>query len=161
MTAGVVPITDDERKARIAKAQLLMRQHKIDAIYLEPGSSMFYFTGMRWSTSERMLALGSRGVASSPGFVPSSKKSGPAQLIRFGKDIRTWEEDESLIAGWRKFFAIEASAPDASAWRSGCASFFRRDSSGSSGLSLLVPLRSPRVRMFKSPAEIALMPESE
>ena len=56
MTAGIVPIADDERKARIAKAQRLMGEQKIDAIYLEPGSSMFYFTGMRWSTSERMFA---------------------------------------------------------------------------------------------------------
>ncbi len=44
MTAGVVPISDDERKARIAKAQRLMAQNKIEAIYLEPGPSMFYFT---------------------------------------------------------------------------------------------------------------------
>src|ERR1043166_7108409 len=57
MTKDVVPISDDERRARIAKAQRLMGEHKIDAIYLEPGSSMFYFTGMRWSTSERMFAL--------------------------------------------------------------------------------------------------------
>ena len=41
MTADVVPITDDQRKARIAKAQRLMGEQKIDAIYLEPGSSMF------------------------------------------------------------------------------------------------------------------------
>ena len=57
MTRDVVPITDDERKARIAKAQRLMGEQKIDAIYIEPGSSMFYFTGMRWGTSERMFAL--------------------------------------------------------------------------------------------------------
>ena len=55
MTSGIVPITDDERKARIAKAQSLMGEQKIDAIYIEPGSTMNYYTGMRWSTSERML----------------------------------------------------------------------------------------------------------
>src|SRR6185369_13931894 len=49
MTRDVVPISDDERKARIARAQQLMGEQKLDAIYLEPGSSMFYFTGMRWS----------------------------------------------------------------------------------------------------------------
>ena len=37
MTAGIVPITDDERKSRIAKAQRLMAEQKIDAIYIEPG----------------------------------------------------------------------------------------------------------------------------
>src|SRR5437870_1585739 len=41
MTTGVVPISDDERSARIAKAQRLMAEHGIDAIYIEPGSSLF------------------------------------------------------------------------------------------------------------------------
>src|ERR1044072_5407278 len=57
MTDKVVPITLDERKARIEKARKLMRDQRIDAIYLEPGSSMFYYTGMRWGTSERTVAL--------------------------------------------------------------------------------------------------------
>ena len=29
-----------------------MREKRIDAIYIEPGSTMFYYTGMRWGTSE-------------------------------------------------------------------------------------------------------------
>src|SRR5688572_1318975 len=37
MTEGVVPITLEERKGRIEKAQRLMREQRIDAIYLEPG----------------------------------------------------------------------------------------------------------------------------
>src|SRR3954471_11859045 len=38
MTDNVVPITMDERRARIDKAQKLMREQRIDAIYIEPGS---------------------------------------------------------------------------------------------------------------------------
>ena len=53
MTAGIVPITDDERRARIEKARRLMAENGIDAILLEGGSSMFYFTGVRWGLSER------------------------------------------------------------------------------------------------------------
>lgn len=45
MTAGVQPITDDERHARIEKARKLMRENKIDAVVMEGGSSAFYFTG--------------------------------------------------------------------------------------------------------------------
>ena len=41
MTAGVKPITGDERAARIQKAQQLMAANKISAIFLEGGSSMF------------------------------------------------------------------------------------------------------------------------
>jgi Xaa-Pro dipeptidase len=47
MTAGVEPIADDERDARREKARRLMRENKMSAIYLESGSSMFYFTGRR------------------------------------------------------------------------------------------------------------------
>ena len=95
MTAGIVPITDDERKARIAKAQSLMRDQKIDAIYIEPGSTMFYYTGMRWSTSERMLALVIPQRGELAWVCPKFEEERARELIKFGNDIRTWEEDES------------------------------------------------------------------
>src|SRR5205807_6806279 len=95
MTKDVAPITDDERKARIAKAQRLMSEQKIDAIYIEPGSSMFYFTGMRWSTSERMFAavIPQRGELA--WICPKFEEERARELIRFGNDVRTWEEDAS------------------------------------------------------------------
>ena len=55
--AGIVPITVAERKARIAKAQELMSQNKIDAIFLEGTTSFFYYTGMRWGQSERTFGV--------------------------------------------------------------------------------------------------------
>ncbi len=57
MLDGVVPITDEERKSRIEHARKLMIDNKIDAVYLEPGSSLYYFTGLHWGNSERMFAL--------------------------------------------------------------------------------------------------------
>ena len=95
MTAGVVPIGDDERKARIAKAQRLMAEQKIDAIYLEPGSSMFYFTGMRWGTSERMFALVIPQRGELAWICPKFEEERARELIKFGNDVRTWEEDDS------------------------------------------------------------------
>src|SRR5580692_6944413 len=47
MTAGVRPITVEERRARLEKARRLMAEQKIGAVYMERGSSMFYFTGAR------------------------------------------------------------------------------------------------------------------
>src|SRR4051794_12350001 len=47
MTDGVKPITGEERRARIEKARRLMRENKIGALFMERGSSMFYFTGTR------------------------------------------------------------------------------------------------------------------
>src|SRR5262249_3242295 len=94
MTAGIVPISDDERKARIAKAQRLMTEQKIDALYLEPGSSMFYFTGMRWGTSERMFALVIPQRGELAWICPKFEEERARELIKFG-NVRTWEEDES------------------------------------------------------------------
>src|SRR5438128_1707741 len=96
MTKDVVPITEDERKARIAKAQRLMGEQKIDAIYIEPGSSMFYFTGMRWGTSERMFALVIPQRGEIAWVCPKFEEERARELIKIGtNDIRTWEEDES------------------------------------------------------------------
>ena len=58
MTAGIQPITDDERRARIEKARKLMRENKIGAVVMEGGSSAFYFTG---SHSDGVFVLPSRG----------------------------------------------------------------------------------------------------
>ena len=41
-----VPIGVRERRQRIAMAQLLMKKHDIDAILIEPGSAMLYFSGI-------------------------------------------------------------------------------------------------------------------
>ena len=55
MTTGAVPIGADERRRRLDRAQALMKQHGIGAVLIEPGSSLLYFTGIRWGRSERAL----------------------------------------------------------------------------------------------------------
>jgi Xaa-Pro aminopeptidase len=95
MTDGVVPITLDERRARIEKARRLMREKRIDAIYIEPGTSMSYFTGMRWGTSERMFAVVIPVRGELAWICPKFEEERARELIKMGDDIRTWEEDES------------------------------------------------------------------
>ena len=48
MTGAAVQIGVDERKSRVAKAQRLMQRHDIDAVLIEAGSALVYFTGVRW-----------------------------------------------------------------------------------------------------------------
>lgn len=95
MTGGIAPITLEERRARVEKARRLMAQHRIDALYIEPGSSMFYFTGVRWGLSERMFAviIPRRGAVA--WVVPKFEEEKARELIKIGNDIRFWEEDES------------------------------------------------------------------
>ena len=95
MTDKIVPITLEERKGRIEKAQRLMREQRIDAIYIEPGSSMFYYTGMRWGTSERMFAAVIPARGELAWVCPKFEEERARELINMGTDIRTWEEDES------------------------------------------------------------------
>jgi len=56
MKTRATPITADERRARVEKARRLMARHKIDAIMLTQGTSLTYFTGMRWGGGERLTA---------------------------------------------------------------------------------------------------------
>ena len=95
MLNGIKRISEHERRSRIENARRLMAENDLDAIYLEPGSSLFYFTGIRWGRSERMFAmiLPARGE---PAYVcPAFEEQRARELIRFGDDIRTWQEHES------------------------------------------------------------------
>ena len=95
MTDGVVPIPLEERKGRIEKARRLMREKRIDAIYIESGTSMFYFTGVRWGASERMFAVVIPARGEVAWICPKFEEERARELIKIGDDIRTWEEDES------------------------------------------------------------------
>ena len=95
MTAGVKPITKEERAARVQKAQQLMAANKISAIFLEGGSSMFYFTGVRWGLSERpfVCVIPQKGELAwvAPGFEEARAR----ELVSKSAEVRVWQEDES------------------------------------------------------------------
>lgn len=55
MTADVNNISVSEFQARIKKACSLMKANQIDAVYLNAGTNLYYFTGTRWGASERMV----------------------------------------------------------------------------------------------------------
>jgi Xaa-Pro dipeptidase len=95
------PITSDERRGRIEKARALMATEKIDALMLCSGTSLVYFTGMRWSGAERLFAfvLPQKGEP----FVvcPAFEEDRAREQIALGPfaggtaDVRTWQEHES------------------------------------------------------------------
>lgn len=95
MLAGVQPIAQDEYEARIEKARRLMVQAGIDAVYLEGGSSLLYFTGLQWGRTERMTAaiLPARGEIVY--ICPTFEEERLRQSARVGQEVRTWHEDES------------------------------------------------------------------
>ena len=99
MKDQAVPITVDERKARVERARELMAQNKLEAIAITTGSSLTYYSAVRWWTSERLFAmvLPAKGNAF---FVCPAFEEGRAEeqlaIGPFGSDadIRIWQEDE-------------------------------------------------------------------
>jgi Xaa-Pro dipeptidase len=160
MTDNVVPITPEERKARIAKAQKLMAEQKIDAIYLEPGSSMLYYTGMRWGTSERMFALVIPARGELAWVCPKFEEERARELIQMGStDIRTWEEDESPYKRVAEIFK-DRGVRTGTVGIEERVRFFLYDGIRLAAPHLKFVSATPITagcRMFKSPAELALM----
>jgi Xaa-Pro dipeptidase len=101
----VTPISVEERLARIEKAQRLMAENNMDAILLEPGSAMLYFTGVSWWRSERLTTViipreGDIGIVTPFFEEPSVRES-----MTFGEDVRPWNEHENpfeRVAGFLK-----------------------------------------------------------
>ncbi len=95
------PITAEEYRARVEKARRLMAEAKLDAVVLTPGTSLRYFTGIRWWGGERLFAC----VLTRPGapflVCPLFEEERARELIARGPfdggsaDVRTWQEEES------------------------------------------------------------------
>jgi Xaa-Pro dipeptidase len=159
MTGGIVPITDAERRERIAKAQRLMTEQGVGAVVLEPTTSMYYYTGVRWWPSERTFATVIPAEGELAWVCPAFEEARARELIRFGTDIRVWQEDES------PFSLIGAILGDRGALRGKIGleeqvRFFVMDGIRSAVPEAQLVSATPVTagcRMIKSAAELALM----
>jgi Xaa-Pro dipeptidase len=160
LTTNVQPIRAQEHAVRIARLQSLMQQRRILALLVEAGSSLEYFTGIRWWRSERTTAalipvLGSVVVVTPDFEVPSIRET-----LKVAADIRSWKEDESpfdLIAiAIRDLPREEGTVAIEATTR-----FFILDQVGkawSAGRPMVSGEEIVRAcRMIKSPTELALM----
>jgi len=89
------PISTEEYIQRQENARHYMKEAGIDAVFLIGGSSLSYFTGTQWGLSERLFALVLPATGDPVWVVPAFEKGRAMEQIKFGTDIRTWEEDES------------------------------------------------------------------
>src|SRR5579883_201352 len=97
------PITVEERKARLARAQELMHENKIDAIVLTGGTSLEYFGAIRWGLSERLFTMVVPGKGDPFYVSPAFEEDRAREHIALGpggKDPRVlvWQEDQSPYA---------------------------------------------------------------
>jgi Xaa-Pro dipeptidase len=95
-----LPITKEERGQRLDKARSLMAANNLAAILLMEGTSLNYFTGIRWWGGERTFAaiVPAKGSAF---FVCPAFEEGRAHEqianspLAEAADVRVWQEDES------------------------------------------------------------------
>ena len=94
LSGEVAPIGIDEFHQRQKRCQEIMRENGLDAIYLHAGTNLYYFTGLQWNPSERMVAaiLPAEGapVYISPRFEIDTLKD----YWQIEGEIFAWEEHE-------------------------------------------------------------------
>ena len=158
-TGGVQPIAVEEYQARVAKAQRLMREQGVDALYLDTSTNLRYFTGVILGLTERLHGAVIPAEGDIAYLSPTFEEPKTRTLLRFGADIRCWEEHEdptALVIDTvrskgvdRGTIALDPAAP-----------FFTVDGLRRAGNSFSFTNGASitaACRMVKSPAEIALM----
>jgi Xaa-Pro dipeptidase len=103
MKSQATPISINERRARLEKARRLMRSSGIDALMLTGGTSMEYFTGIRWGLSERLLAAIVPANGSAFLVTPKFEEERAMEQAHQGPlgadaTVLAWEEDEDPYA---------------------------------------------------------------
>ena len=159
MTADSKPIAVEERRERIAKVQKLMGEHKVAALLIEPGSSLDYFTGIRWHRSERttLAIIPARGevLVVTPAFEEPSVR----ETLQVGGEVRPWNEHESpmerIVQGLRDRGIAAGVLAVESTTRFFIVDGIRKVSSAYEMVSADALVRE--CRLVKSPAELTLI----
>lgn len=159
ISGDAVPIGREERSARLARAQALMKANGIGAVLIEPGASLLYFTGVRWGRSERLTAA-VIPVEGDPIIVtPFFEEPSVRESLGIPAEIRVWQEHEdpfAVVAG----FLREKKLLGSPLGIEETARFFAVDGMWRALAGVKIVSANPVVRgcrMFKTPAEIALM----
>ncbi len=159
ITTATRPIDRAERDGRIARAQALMKANNIGAVLIESGSSLIYFTGVRWSRSERLTAV-VIPVEGRPCIVtPFFEEPSIRESLGIVADVRVWQEDEDalgVVAGFLK----DRKLADRPIGIEETTRYFAVDGLARALPGAKIVSANPVVRgcrMIKTPAEIALM----
>ena len=94
------PITREERQERQQHARQLMSESALDAIVLMEGTSLRYFSGIRWWGGERTFALVLPAKGAAFYVCPAFEEGRAREQIANAPDgeqpdVRVWQEDES------------------------------------------------------------------
>ncbi|HEV8694240.1 MAG TPA: Xaa-Pro peptidase family protein [Lysobacter sp.] len=91
-------ISAEERAHRLKRARALMAEVGADALIVNAGASLRYFSGLAWWPSERLVAMILRAsgapIVVCPQFELGSVRAG----LGIDAEVRTWEEHENPYA---------------------------------------------------------------
>lgn len=105
MTNLATPIGLDEYQQRVMQAQDLMREKGIAALYLNAGTNLEYFTGLRWYASERLVGAILFQEGPPTLIAPAFEEGSLTQAMVLKLDTLWWEEHESPTAMLLDFVA--------------------------------------------------------
>ena len=163
MTANVQPIQNAEYQQRLDKAQKLMRENGIDAVYLNAGTNLYYFTGTAWYASERLVGALLTANGELEYIAPYFEVDTLRGFMQIEGNINGWHEDESPYA----LVTLTLARLGISQGRIGIdesSAFFISDGLASAGKSLQyvsAKAITAGCRMQKSINEIALMQQAK
>ncbi|MGF1764759.1 M24 family metallopeptidase [Aliivibrio kagoshimensis] len=95
MTGDIDAITHEEFVARITKAQQIMQAEGIEAIYVNAGTNLYYFTGIRWGVGERMVGAIIPAKGNVEFIAPNFELDTLLGFMNVEGKINTWHEDEN------------------------------------------------------------------
>lgn len=155
----VSPIQKPEFQLRIDKACKLMQDNNASVMYLHAGTNLYYFTGMRWSASERMVGAILFDNGKLVYIAPEFEKGTIHDFMVIEGKVKCWEEHESPFQLFGKILAknnltkndvyIDETTP-----------YFITDGIDQANASLNLVNAKPiiaKCRMLKSANEIAIM----
>ncbi len=95
MTLDITAISKAEFQARLAKAQQLMKEQDVCALYLDAGTNLHYFTGLKWYKSERMVGAILPVTGNLEFIAPHFEEGSLSDNMLIEGNYNGWQEDES------------------------------------------------------------------
>jgi Xaa-Pro dipeptidase len=91
------PVPAEELRGRIARLQELLTASRAGSYLVEAGSSLEYFTGIRWGRSERLFAAVIRRTGDPILICPGFEETRAQQQNLLGLPVRVWQEHEDPV----------------------------------------------------------------
>jgi len=152
----VAPIGRDERNSRLDRARERLAAIGADALLVNAGPSLRYFTGISWSPTERLVAMLLPANGTPRIVCPAFERGSLEAELAIDADLLLWEEDKSPVA-----LIADSLAPGAALAIDPLLPFYWSEPLRASFRPVSAAPVIDGLRMVKSAAELALMQQAK